>query len=86
MAGNIVLLKKLIKLLVEVHGSEAVYAEALLQRQFVMIDRMVRYMGPGSDRINRIKVVRAMGIVLGLKEAKNWVEEHYADEGAGPPL
>lgn len=85
MNTNAALLKGLIKLLADIYGTETVYKAALLQGQLVMVDRLAASMS-GSIRIDRIKVVRATGIVSGLREAKDWVEEHFADTGKGDPL
>ena len=86
---NNTMLIAIVALLVKEFGAEAVRDEAVLQDQLRTIDYLARCMSGTSPtdttrKINRIKTVRALEIVKGLREAKYWVEAHYEDEGKAP--
>ncbi|MHC4733437.1 MAG: RNA-binding protein [Planctomycetota bacterium] len=69
-------------------GQKAYAVNRLARRKIEKAQRTRPYASSGrtSLKINRIKAVRELGIVPGLKEAKDWVEAHFAENGAGPIL
>ncbi len=46
------------------------------------IDELIVDRGWPIKKLNRIKMVRLLGIESGLKEAKDWVERHYPNQGS----
>ena len=78
------MLKAMIEVLGREFGPTVVREEALLQSRVYNVDRLAVLLDKSNTKIARIKVVHAMAFLNGLKEAKEWVEDHFEDRGCAP--
>jgi len=81
------MLEKLLEVLVEEYGIDKVQDTLdLISKDWVNatvdIDRRIIELGWRVSKLNRIKVVRKLGIEKGLVEAKFWVEKNFPNQGS----